>query len=48
MLITLYRIPIQRLGKARSMDPRLQIEQAVISAAASLIDKDPWELIHPN
>jgi len=48
MLITLYRIPIQRLGKARSMDPRMQIEQAVISAAASLVDKDPWELIHPD
>lgn len=48
MMITLYRIPIQRLGKARSMDPRMQIEQAVISAAASLIDKDPWELIHPD
>ncbi len=48
MLITLYRIPIQRLGKTRSMDPRMQIEQAVISAAASLVDKDPWELIHPD
>lgn len=48
MLITLYRIPIQRLGKASAMDPRMQIEQAVISAAASLIDKDPWELIHPS
>jgi hypothetical protein len=26
----------------------MQIEQAVISAAADLIDKDPWELIHPH
>ncbi|NBU23032.1 MAG: metallopeptidase family protein [Actinobacteria bacterium] len=48
MLITLYRIPIQRIGKMRISDPRLQIEQAVISAAAALIDADPWDLIHPN
>ncbi len=48
MTITLYRIPIERLGKRRIPDPRIHIEQAVISAAASLIDKDPWELIHPN
>jgi len=48
MRITLYRIPIQRLGKFRLNDPRIQIEQAVISAAAELIDKDPWDLIHPN
>lgn len=48
MQITLYRIPIQRIGKMRISDPRLQIEQAVISAAAALIDADPWDLIHPN
>lgn len=48
MTITLYRIPIERFGKKRIPDPRIHIEQAVISAAASLIDKDPWELIHPN
>jgi hypothetical protein len=48
MRITLYRIPIQRLGKLRIPDPRMQIEQVVISAAAALIDVDPWELIHPN
>lgn len=48
MRITLYRIPIQRLGGGRLADPRMQIEQAVISAAADLIDKDPWELIHPH
>lgn len=48
MRITLYRIPIQRIGKFRISDPRLQIEQAVITAAAALIDVDPWDLIHPN
>jgi hypothetical protein len=48
MRIILYRIPIQRLGSGRLVDPRMQIEQAVISAAADLIDKDPWELIHPH
>jgi hypothetical protein len=48
MTITLYRIPIERLGKRRLQDPRMQIEQAVVSAAAELIDKDPWELIHPD
>lgn len=48
MTITLYRIPIERLGKRSIPDPRMQIEQAVVSAAAELIDKDPWELIHPD
>ena len=48
MTITLYRIPIERFGKKRIPDPRIHIEQAVISAAASLIDKEPWELIHPD
>ena len=48
MTITLYRIPIERLGKHRIPDPRVHIEQAVLSAAAELIDKDPWELIHPE
>ncbi|MEK9578006.1 MAG: hypothetical protein VW008_01505 [Aquiluna sp.] len=48
MTITLYRIPIERLGKNRIPDPRIQIEQAVVGAAAELIDKDPWELIHPD
>ena len=48
MTITLYRIPIELFGKKRIPDPRIHIEQAVISAAASLIDRDPWELIHPD
>ncbi len=48
MTITLYRIPIERFGRQRLPDPRMHIEHAVISAAASLIDKDPWELMHPN
>jgi hypothetical protein len=47
MTIVLYRIPIERLS-FRGADLRVQIEQAVISAAAALIDRDPWELIHPN
>lgn len=48
MTITLYRIPIERLGSKRIPDPRIHIEQAVVSAAADLIDRDPWELIHPS
>jgi len=48
MTVTLYRLPIERLGKRRIPDPRIHIEQAVVSAAAELIDKDPWELIHPD
>ena len=48
MTITLYRIPIERLGRHRIPDPRIHIEQAVVAAAAELIGKDPWELIHPD
>ena len=47
MTIVLYRIPIERLSY-RGADLRAQIEQSVISAAAQLIDRDPWELVHPN
>lgn len=47
MTIILYRIPIERLAH-RGADSRAQIEQSVLSAAAELIDRDPWELIHPN
>ncbi|MCF8546271.1 MAG: hypothetical protein K9G13_07025 [Aquiluna sp.] len=46
--ITLYRIPIERFSKEKLPDPRMQIEHAVISAAASLVDLDPWDLIHPG
>lgn len=46
--ITLYRIPIERFGRQRLPDPRMHIEHAVIAAAASMIDKDPWDLIHPH
>lgn len=45
MTIVLYRIPIERSGKQRLADPRILIEQAVVSAAAQLIDRDPWDLI---
>jgi hypothetical protein len=48
MSIVLYRIPIERFGKHKMPDPRMEIEHAVVSAAAELIDKDPWELIHPE
>jgi hypothetical protein len=47
MTITLFRIPIERLTY-RGADFRAQIEQTVVSAAAELIGKDPWELLHPN
>lgn len=45
MTIILYRIPIERGASTSSGDRRIQIERAVIFAAASLIDKDPWELL---
>lgn len=45
MTIVLYRIPIERSGKQRLADPRILIEQAVVQAAAQLIDRDPWDLI---
>jgi DNA-directed RNA polymerase subunit H (RpoH/RPB5) len=47
-LITLYRIPIQRMNKIKYSDPQMQIERVVFSAAAELINKDPWDLIHPE
>lgn len=47
-LITLYRIPIQRMNKVKYSDPQMQIERVVFSAAAELIGKDPWDLIHPE
>jgi hypothetical protein len=47
MTITLYRIPIQRMRPRRS-DQRMYIERAVFTAAAALIDRDPWELLHPD
>ena len=46
--ITLYRIPIQRMNKIKYSDPQMQIERVVFSAAAELINKDPWDLIHPE
>jgi len=45
MTIVLYRIPIERSANTSPSDRRIQIERAVIFAAASLIDKDPWELL---
>jgi hypothetical protein len=46
MSITLYRIPIERFGRQRVPEPRMHIEHAVFSAAAALVDMDPWDLIH--
>lgn len=46
--ITLYRIPIQRMNRVKYLDPQMQIERAVFDAAAELVDKDPWDLIHPH
>jgi hypothetical protein len=45
MTIILYRIPIERSASSRTSDPRIQIEQAVVSAAASLLGKEPWDLL---
>lgn len=46
--ITLFRVPIERLTHIRrpdKLDERFHIEQFVFFAAASLIDKDPWDLM---
>jgi hypothetical protein len=48
MTVTLYRVPIQRMNKVKYADPQMQIERVVFSAAAELINKDPWDLIHPE
>jgi hypothetical protein len=36
---------IERSASSKTSDPRIQIEQAVVSAAASLLGKDPWDLL---
>lgn len=46
--ITIYRLPIERLGHARrpdALDERMHIEQYVFAAVGELIDRDPWQLI---
>lgn len=46
--IVIYRVPIERLGHARrsdAMHERMHIEEYVFQAAASLIGKDPWDLL---
>ena len=48
MLITLYRVPIERMTHLRRtdvLDERFHTEQFVFTAAASLIGKDPWDLL---
>ena len=45
--ITLYRIPIQRLGRLHRNDDlhrQMAIEAAVIHAVAEYLGKEPWEL----
>lgn len=44
-IITIYRVPIERLGHSRRMDAaheRMHIEQAVFEAAGFITDSDPW------
>lgn len=46
--ITIYRLPIERMGHSRrpdALDERMHIEQYVFTAVGELIGKDPWELI---
>jgi hypothetical protein len=46
--ITIYRLPIERLGHPRRPDPldeRMHIEHYVFAAVGELIDRDPWSLI---
>nr|WP_316250212.1 metallopeptidase family protein [Microbacterium fluvii] len=45
--ITLYRIPIERLGPLHRSDDlhhRMMVEGAVFRAAAEYLDRDPWDL----
>jgi hypothetical protein len=45
--ITLYRIPIQRLGRLHRNDElhrQMAIEGAVIHAIAEYLGKEPWEI----
>jgi hypothetical protein len=45
--ITLYRVPIQRLGRLHKNDDlhrQMAIEGAVIHAIAEYLGKEPWEL----
>ena len=46
--ITIYRLPIERMGHTRrpdALDERMHIEQFVFAAVGELIGKDPWQLI---
>lgn len=46
--ITIYRLPIERLGHPRrpdALDERMHIEQYVFAAVGELLDRDPWSLI---
>ena len=45
--ITLYRVPIQRLGRLHKNDDlhrQMAIEAAVIHAVAEYLGKEPWEI----
>lgn len=45
--ITLFRVPIERLGKLHREDDlhrRMAIEACVFRAAAEYLDRDPWDL----
>lgn len=46
--ITIYRLPIERMGHSRrpdALEERMHIEQFVFAAVGELIGKDPWQLI---
>jgi len=48
LLVTIYRVPVERMTHIRRTDPadeRFHIEQFVFTAAASMIGKDPWDLL---
>lgn len=48
MTITIFRIPIERLGHHRRTDAlheRMHIEEYVFAAVGELLGKDPWELV---
>lgn len=49
LTVIIYRLPLERLGHVRRADAlheRMHIEESVFSAVASLLGKEPWELMN--
>lgn len=49
--ITIYRLPIERLGshsRLKPMEERMRLEEQVFDAVANFLGIDPWELVPEN